>query len=97
MPGPARTFAVLSVIFASTGAGVGGGRVAVGRRTTVDSGVFVARTDKRVGVGRPLELNTKFAPTKRTIAQKSNTTAPMASGIHSRLVPAKGVMTRAGF
>ncbi len=90
--GAARTFAEVTLIFAITGAGVGvaggcvgngvgGGRVLVARE--------IARVGVRVGPNGPPPVK-KIEPAKRTAAQRSKTTAPMASGIHSRLGPPSG-------
>ncbi len=88
--GPLRTFTLVSVTFASTGAGVSVGGGTVGSATRVGIGVAgKVGGSVRVGVGfvPPSAPSAKFPPTRSKTAQKSSTTAPIASGIHSRFGP----------
>ena len=88
-----RTLAVGSpVILATTGAGVGGMGVGDGKRTGVATGEL-DEVGIAIRVGVLVGLNAIIArlpPTKSKMAQTSKTTAPTASGIHSRRPNAPG-------
>jgi len=87
--GSARTFSVVAVTLAMTGAGVGGMGVTVG--ITVGGGNCVGgrvSASVRVGVGLGLMAgNTNCAVTSSITAHNNKTTAPMANGTHSRPRP----------